>query len=157
MWTNLPNQLSLLEDGSKIHFFDPQNRSMFSRPRHHGPRWAGVRGKEVRWAVSTIARALGAGNRRQDWRGPSRPSRQPRSPVWLTEPRGFANAPSKRPFPRNPEPWRWRPAFNRNAACGMNWQHETKRAFPRTGDVQVPEDVPLLPQFGYHGGTSKVC
>ena len=104
---------------------------MSARPRHHGPnRWDRRSGDNVRWAVRTLAQALGVGVRRHDWRDASRKRRQRGRWIGRSEPRWFARARPRRPFPRVPEPPRGRPFVNACAPWGVNGQRYPGRHGP---------------------------
>ena len=80
-------------------------RSMSARPRYHRPnRWVWDSGDDVRWAVRTIAQALGAGVSHHDWHDASRKRRHRGRWIWRSDPRWFANARPRGPFLRVPEP-----------------------------------------------------
>ena len=80
--------------------------------RYHGPRmWARDRGDAVRWALRTLAQAFRGDGRRPDWRDASRQCPPGWRPVRRGEPRWFAGAPPRGPFPRTREPGYWRPRF----------------------------------------------
>ena len=68
-------------------------RSMSARQGHHGLKiWSRAGGSNIRWAVMTLARTLGAGSCRPEWRDP----RWQNSPRWRPgqrrEPRWFTTA-----------------------------------------------------------------
>ena len=116
---------------------------MSARPRYHGPnRWDRRSGDNVRWAVRTLAQALGVGVRRHDWRDANRQRRQRSRWVLRSEPRWFARARPRRPFTRVPEPPRGRPFVNGYEAQAGNWQRLPGRPDPLDcRDMVLPRRV----------------
>ena len=131
------------------------SRSMFARLRYHAPcGWAGNSGDDVRWAVRTLAQALGAEGRRHDWRDPRWRSRRQRKWVRRSHPR-WSDCPPGRPFPRMPEMPRWSPSLNGYEPREGKWSRYpgrpvprgwNDRAFPRRGKPVAVVEAPRWPR-----------
>ena len=124
---------------------------MSARQGHHGPKiWAHGRGSDVRWAVMTLARALGAGSRRPYWRGPSWQNSPRWRPSQRREPWRFSSAPPRGPFQGSREPGYWRPRSFMEERWGSKWQrspmqrpsdwrrHPMPRRGPPVATIMVP-------------------
>ena len=126
------------------------------RPRYHNNRyWVPDSGDDVRWAVRTLAAAIGAETHHNEWWNPSWYRSQRRTGP-RRGPRQF-HGPPRGAFQRRPDPWQWRPYFPGNERYPGSVQQEAPRTHrqnwrPRMRPRRGPPVAAIKAPRRYHHG-----